>query len=56
MIEQAKGVLARTHGVDVNAAFELMRHYARRNHHRLTDVAQAVVTDPDRHPDLTAGA
>ena len=52
-IEQAKGVLARTHGVDVNAAFELMRQYARRHHHRLTDVAQAIVTDPASHPDLT---
>ena len=52
-IEQAKGVLARTHGIDVNAAFERMRHYARRNHHRLTDVAQAVVSDPTSHPGLT---
>ena len=52
-LEQAKGVLARTHGVDVNAAFELMRHYARRHHHRLTDIAQAIVTDPASHPDLT---
>ena len=45
-IEQAKGVLARTHGVDVDAAFERMRDYARRHHHRLSDVACAVVTDP----------
>jgi GAF domain-containing protein len=52
-IEQAKGVLARTHGVDVNAAFELMRHYARRHHYRLTDIAHAIVTDPASHPDLT---
>jgi len=54
-IEQAKGVLARTHGVDVDAAFELMRDYARRNRHPLSDVARAVVTDPARHPDLTTG-
>ncbi len=52
-IEQAKGVLARTHGIDVDAAFELMRAYARRNHHRLGDVARAVVTDPARHAGLT---
>ncbi|MEO6411674.1 MAG: GAF and ANTAR domain-containing protein [Pedococcus sp.] len=52
-IEQAKGVLARTHGVDVNAAFERMRNYARRHHYRLTDIAQAIVTDPTSHPDLT---
>lgn len=55
-IEQAKGVLARTHHMDVNAAFELMRQYARRNHHRLTDVAHAIVADPMSHPDLTAAA
>lgn len=52
-IEQAKGVLARTHGIRVDAAFDLMRAYARANHHRLSDVAQAVVTDPTRHPELT---
>lgn len=52
-IEQAKGVLARTHGISVDAAFDLMRAYARANHHRLSDVAQAVVTDPTRHPELT---
>ncbi|HEV7148637.1 MAG TPA: GAF and ANTAR domain-containing protein [Pedococcus sp.] len=52
-IEQAKGALARIHGIDVNAAFELMRHYARSNNHRLTAVALAVVTDPTSHPQLT---
>ncbi|MBK8468331.1 MAG: GAF and ANTAR domain-containing protein [Candidatus Phosphoribacter sp.] len=52
-IEQAKGVLARTHGIDVDAAFTKMRDFARRNHHRLSDVARAVVTDPTRHPELT---
>ena len=52
-IEQAKGVLARTHGIDVDSGFDLMRDYARRNHQRLSDVARAVVTDPTRHPELT---
>ncbi len=52
-IEQAKGVIARTHGIAVDAAFELMRDYARRNQHRLSDVARAVVTEPGRHPTLT---
>ena len=51
-IEQAKGVLARTHSIDVDSAFERMRDYSRRNHHRLSDVAQAVVTDPGQHPEL----
>lgn len=54
IIEQAKGALARTHSVDVDAAFDLIRGYARRTHHRLTDVAQAVVTDPASHPGLTS--
>jgi GAF domain-containing protein len=53
-IEQAKGVLARTHDVGVDAAFDLMRGYARSNNLRLSDVARAVVTDPHRHPELTA--
>lgn len=52
-IEQAKGVLARTHGTTVDAAFVMMRDYARRHSHRLSDVARAVVTDPTRHPELT---
>lgn len=51
-IEQAKGVLSRTHHIDVDAAFERMRAYSRRNHHRLSDVARAVVTDPGLHPEL----
>lgn len=51
-IEQAKGVLARTHGIDVDTAFERLRDYTRRNHHRLSDVARAVVTDPGQHPEL----
>ncbi|MEP7333357.1 MAG: GAF and ANTAR domain-containing protein [Terracoccus sp.] len=52
-IEQAKGALARTHAITVDAAFELMRDYSRRNHHHLSDVAQAVVTDPTAHPELS---
>jgi GAF domain-containing protein len=53
-IEQAKGVLARTHGIDVDAAFDLMRRYSRSNHRRLTDIAQAIVADPASHPELTS--
>jgi GAF domain-containing protein len=55
-IEQAKGVLARTHGISVDAAFERMRGYARTHHHRLSDVARDVVTDPRRHPALTTAS
>ena len=52
-IEQAKGILARTHGVGVDAAFERMRTYARVNHLRLSDVARDVVLEPGRHAELT---
>jgi len=52
-IEQAKGILARTHGIGVDAAFDLMRLYARRSNARLSDVAREVVTDPGRHLELT---
>ncbi len=52
-IEQAKGVLARTHGMSVDAAFELMRDYARLKQQRLSDVARSVVTEPGAHPELT---
>ncbi len=54
-IEQAKGILARTHGTGVDASFDRMRTYARVNHLRLSDVARDVVIDPGRHPDLTTG-
>jgi GAF domain-containing protein len=55
-IEQAKGVLARTHGIGVDAAFDRMRRYARAHQHRISDVARDVVTEPGRHPELTAAS
>jgi transcriptional regulator with GAF, ATPase, and Fis domain len=53
VIEQAKGVLARTHDVSVDAAFEKLRTYARQNSRKLSDVAHAVITEPDSIPALT---
>lgn len=44
VIEQAKGAVSRALGVTVDAAFELLRDHARRNHLRLTDLAHDVVT------------
>ena len=44
--DQAKGALARTHGVTVDDASELIRGYARRTHQGLDDVAEAVVANP----------
>lgn len=43
VIEQAKGFVAYTHAVDTEAAFELLRQYARSNQERLADVARAIV-------------
>jgi transcriptional regulator with GAF, ATPase, and Fis domain len=43
VIEQAKGVLSHTHGVSTDAAFELLRSYARDNHEKLASIARKVV-------------
>jgi GAF domain-containing protein len=43
VIEQAKGVLAERHGVDMAAAFALLRSHARSTNRRLSDVARDVV-------------
>ncbi|MCS5715165.1 GAF and ANTAR domain-containing protein [Herbiconiux sp. CPCC 205716] len=43
VIEQAKGVLAHTHGVSTERAFELLRGYARSNRLGLHEVAQRLV-------------
>jgi ANTAR domain len=43
-IEQAKGVLAERLGLDLQAAFELLRRASRTNRMRIHDLAEAVVT------------
>src|SRR5437763_2666373 len=43
LVEHAKGVLAERRGINPNQAFTLLRDYARRHHHRLTELAAAVV-------------
>ena len=55
VIEQAKGVVAQVHNVDVTEAFELLRGYARANRRRLLDVAETVVNNPTTFPNLVAG-
>ncbi|KAA0116912.1 GAF and ANTAR domain-containing protein [Mycolicibacterium sp. P9-22] len=55
VIEQAKGVLAERGGVDMDAAFNLLRGYARRNNRRLADIARAVVEGADTTAILRPG-
>ena len=43
IIEQAKGVIAQLHGVDMNVAFRTLREYSRNNNVALRDVAELVV-------------
>ncbi len=43
VIEQAKGVISRDHGVSVDKAFIALRAHARSNHLRLVDLAHDVV-------------
>ena len=43
VIEQAKGVLAQSGGLDMDEAFAVLRSYARDRNQRLTELARAVV-------------
>ena len=43
VIEQAKGMLAQRHGVDVDTAFDRLRAHARRSRLRLADLAREIV-------------
>jgi GAF domain-containing protein len=43
VIEQAKGVLAERHTLDMDEAFTLLRHHARDHKQRLSDLARDVV-------------
>jgi AmiR/NasT family two-component response regulator len=41
--ERAKGILMERHGIDEDAAFELLRHHSRADNRKLLDLATAVV-------------
>lgn len=52
-IEQAKGFLACTHAISVDDAFVMLRSHVRAARLKLGTVAADIVTNPQRHPDLT---
>jgi hypothetical protein len=54
VIEQAKGILAERRGIEVDAAFTLLRNIARRRRQRLHDLAAAVVAGADEARELFA--
>jgi AmiR/NasT family two-component response regulator len=43
VIEQAKGIVAEQAGIDMEAAFELMRTFARSHNGKMADVAMALI-------------
>jgi response regulator NasT len=43
VIEQAKGILMASHGIDQDRAFEMLRSHSQHNGRKLVDVAEAVV-------------
>ncbi len=53
VIEQAKGALAQIHAITPDEAFARLRDYSRGRRLRLGEVARAVTTSPDEHPELT---
>jgi AmiR/NasT family two-component response regulator len=52
VIEQAKGVLAERFGLDVHAAFDVLRMSARSNRIRLRDLATRVVESRQTPPEI----
>jgi len=52
IIEQAKGAISQVHNIPVDAAFTMIRSYARRTNRRLLEVAETIVTDLASLPDL----
>jgi AmiR/NasT family two-component response regulator len=55
-VEQAKGMVAEHEGVDMDAAFALLRRYSRGNNLRLSEVAGSVVSGGLAIATLTAGS
>jgi AmiR/NasT family two-component response regulator len=47
VIEQAKGMLAARHGIDIPSAFEALRGAARSNRLKIHDLAHRVIVEPE---------
>jgi AmiR/NasT family two-component response regulator len=52
VIEQAKGILAARHGLDVDEAFDALRRGARSHGQKLHDLAARVVAGPTTPPEV----
>lgn len=55
-IEQAKGVIANTHALDMESAYRLIRHHARSTQTSLADVAQGIIAGTLNLPRTVATA
>jgi response regulator NasT len=53
--ERAKGILMERHGIDEQAAFELLRAHARSTNRKIVDVAQAIVSSRPLLPRSSEG-
>jgi hypothetical protein len=54
IIEQAKGIVAERHGLDVDEAFQLIRRAARSNRMKLYDLVAAIRPGQETPPELAA--
>jgi AmiR/NasT family two-component response regulator len=52
VIEQAKGMLAARHHIDLQMAFDALRRAARSNHLVLRELAQRVIAEPTTPPEI----
>jgi GAF domain-containing protein len=50
VISQAKGILMQAHGLDADAAFELLRRNSQRSQQKLADVARALIAEYTARP------